>query len=186
MSSAGAGGIDITALRKEAESGSYVARSILGVSYLDGIDVEVNYHEAFQFLSAAANQGPSRAVVNLARMYAEGWGVRTDVNAAVMLYQSVSKSEFLALIALAAFAHAQLKSVSILRRRAGGTRQPSSGNGVLRIASKQGSKGLGGKDVSCSGREAWFLADSPRLGVTSSKPFHKGTSGRKSVQGGEL
>ncbi len=95
------GGMDMTDLRNKAESGSCVAQSVLGMCYLSGIDVEVNYQEAFRLLSAAANQGASRAVVNLARMYAEGLGVRKDVKEAMRLYKSVSSSEFLALIALA-------------------------------------------------------------------------------------
>jgi uncharacterized protein len=92
--------MDITELRRKAESGSCAAQSVLGVLYLDGIDVEANYQEAFRLLSAAANQGASRAVVNLARMYAEGLGVSKNVSEAVRLYKSVSSSEFLALIAL--------------------------------------------------------------------------------------
>jgi TPR repeat protein len=95
-----AGGMDITDLRKKAESGSCVAQSILGICYLDGVDVEVNYREAFRLLSAAAKQGASRAVINLARMYAEGLGIQKDMSEAVRLYKSVSGAEFLALVAL--------------------------------------------------------------------------------------
>jgi TPR repeat protein len=95
--------MDIGELRKKAELGSCVAQSVLGIGYLEGIDVEVNYQKAFRFLSAAANQGASRAVLNLARMYAEGLGVRKDVIEAVRLCESVSNSEFLALIALGRF-----------------------------------------------------------------------------------
>src|ERR1035438_4012727 len=95
--------MDIGELRKKAELGSCVAQSVLGIGYLEGIDVEVNYQKAFRFLSAAANQGASRAVLNLARMYAEGLGVRKDVIEAVRLCESVSNAECLALIALGRF-----------------------------------------------------------------------------------
>src|SRR5579862_5891934 len=64
--------MDIRDLRRKADSGSPVARSILGICYLCGIDVQIDYKEAFQLLASA---GTSRAVVNLARMYAEGLGV---------------------------------------------------------------------------------------------------------------
>ncbi len=92
--------LDIEDLRRKADGGSCVAQSVLGVAFLDGIDVEVNYQEAFRLLSASANQGASRAIVNLARMYAEGLGVPKDIDEAVRLYKRVSKVEFFAPIAL--------------------------------------------------------------------------------------
>ena len=62
-------------LRKKAESGDVVAQTVLGTCYLDGADVEVDYKQAFRFLSAAADKGAARAMTNLARMYAEGRGI---------------------------------------------------------------------------------------------------------------
>ena len=76
-------------LRKSAEAGSNVAQTILGVCYLDGIDTDVNYPEAFRLLSMA---GTSRAVVNLARMYAEGRGIPQDGATAARLYESAAKA----------------------------------------------------------------------------------------------
>ncbi len=92
--------MDILDLRQKAESGSCVAQSVLGACYLDGIDVEVDYQEAFRLLSKAASQGASRAVVNLARMHAEGLGIRRDVVEAIRLYQTVANVEFLATVGL--------------------------------------------------------------------------------------
>jgi TPR repeat protein len=89
--------MDIPDLRKKADSGSPVAQSILGICYLDGIDVDVNYSEAFQLLSLAKT---SRAVVNLARMYAEGLGIPKDIGQAIRLYKAVAKVEFRAQIEL--------------------------------------------------------------------------------------
>ncbi len=66
--------MNISELRKEAESGSVVAQSVLGICYLHGTEVQVDYQEAFRLLSAAAERGAPRAVANLARMYALGWG----------------------------------------------------------------------------------------------------------------
>jgi uncharacterized protein len=92
--------MDIRELRQKAESGSCVAQSILGSRYLDGIDVEADYQEAFRLLSMAASQGASRAVVNLARMHAEGLGTRRNVPEAIRLYKTVAAVEFLAPVEL--------------------------------------------------------------------------------------
>lgn len=91
---------DIADLRKKADAGHPGAQTFLGICFLDGVDVEVNYQEAFRFLSAAAKQGTSRSVVNLARMYEEGLGIEKDMVEAIRLYQAVEKVEFLAQIAL--------------------------------------------------------------------------------------
>jgi len=92
--------LDIEDLRKKADAGNVPAQSILGGCYLDGIDVEPDYREAFRLLKAAADKGASRAVVNLARMYQEGLGVQKAMKQAVRLYESVASTEFLAQIAL--------------------------------------------------------------------------------------
>jgi RHS repeat-associated protein len=49
--------MNIPDLRQKAESGSAVAQTILGIWYLEGVEVEVNHQEAFRLLSAAAAQG---------------------------------------------------------------------------------------------------------------------------------
>ena len=54
--------MNIDNLRKSAESGSCVARTVLGMCYLDGIEVEVDHKEAFRLLSAAAERGAPRAI----------------------------------------------------------------------------------------------------------------------------
>ncbi|MGC2110128.1 MAG: hypothetical protein WA655_11475 [Candidatus Korobacteraceae bacterium] len=92
--------MDMLEMRKKAECGSVAAQSILGVSYLYGLDAEANYPEALRLLRAASDGGASRAVVNLARMHAEGIGVRRDVAEAVHLYEAVAKVEFFAALSL--------------------------------------------------------------------------------------
>jgi TPR repeat protein len=92
--------MDIRELHQKAESGSTVAQCVLGICYLDGTEVQVDYQMAFRFLSAAANQGASRAVLNLARMHAEGLGIPRDPHKAIRLYESVGEVEFLAAIEL--------------------------------------------------------------------------------------
>jgi TPR repeat protein len=84
---------NIPELRRKADAGSCVAQSILGGCYLYGLDVEVDYKEAFRLLSAASNQGSSRAVLNLGRMYAQGLGIGVNVAEAIRLFEAVGKPE---------------------------------------------------------------------------------------------
>ena len=93
--------MNISDLRRKAESGSVVAQSILGICYLDGIDVEPNYDEAFRLLSAAAQQGASRAMLNLARIHAEGLGIPKNLVEAIRLYERAAQAgEFFAQVEL--------------------------------------------------------------------------------------
>src|SRR2546426_463005 len=93
--------MNIPDLQREAESGSVVAQSILGACYLYGIDVEVDYEQAFRLLSASASAGASRSIVNLARMHAEGLGIPRNLPEAIRLYEVAAKAgEFLAQIEL--------------------------------------------------------------------------------------
>jgi TPR repeat protein len=83
--------LDIADMRRKAETGSCVAQGMLGVCYLYGHDVEVDYKEAFRFLSAAAEQGASRAVLNLGRMYAQGLGIPQNMSEAIRLFEAVGR-----------------------------------------------------------------------------------------------
>lgn len=85
--------MNINDLKQKAESGSVVAQAALGICYLYGRDVKVDYEEAFRLLSAATEKGASRAVLNLARMYAEGLGVARDLSKAIRFYQAVAEVE---------------------------------------------------------------------------------------------
>ena len=89
--------MDIQNLRKGADSGSCVDRAVLGICYLYGIDVEVDYKEAFRLLSSA---GTSRAVTNLAWMHEEGLGIPKNLPEAIRLYKAVAKFEFRAQLEL--------------------------------------------------------------------------------------
>jgi uncharacterized protein len=94
--------MDIDLLRKRAGEGSTVAQTILGTCYLDGdTSLGIDYKEAFRLLSQAASRGASRAIFNLARMYASGLGVARDMNKATVLFeQAGARGEFLAQIEL--------------------------------------------------------------------------------------
>jgi tetratricopeptide (TPR) repeat protein len=85
--------MDIEELHRKAEAGSCVAQSVLGISYLYGHDVQVDYKQAFKFLSDAAAQGVSRAVLNLGYIYAKGLGIAKDVPEAVRLFEAVGKPQ---------------------------------------------------------------------------------------------
>ncbi len=67
---------------------------------MDGLDVDVDYPKAFRLLSEAASKGASRAILNLARMYAQGLGVSVNFQEAICIYETVGNDEFLAAIEL--------------------------------------------------------------------------------------
>ena len=93
--------MDFAELKRRAEAGSCPAESVLGNFYLFGYGpIEVDYQEAFRFLTAAAKKGASRAIANLGYMYEEGLGVPKDVTKATELYERVGELEFFAAIAL--------------------------------------------------------------------------------------
>jgi TPR repeat protein len=92
--------MNIPELQQKAESGSVVAQSMLGLCYLYGRDIEVDYKEALRLLSIAKDRGASRAIVNLAHMYAEGLGVPKDIPKAIRFYEAVAGSELRAQLAL--------------------------------------------------------------------------------------
>jgi uncharacterized protein len=74
----------------------------LGTCYLEGVEVQIDHKEAFRLLSAAAKQGASRAMANLAYMYAKGPGTTKNLQEAVPLYEQAAEAgEFLAQVELA-------------------------------------------------------------------------------------
>lgn len=92
---------DIRDIRKKGEAGSVVAQTVLGVSYLHGINVEADYEEAFQWLTEAS------AKVHLGRwltwhMYERGLATAVDIEEAARLYErGALAGEFLGCVFLA-------------------------------------------------------------------------------------
>lgn len=82
--------LNIAQIRQDAEAGSCVSQCQIGLCYLYGLNVEINYQEAFRFLSAAAEQRASRAVLNLGRMYAQGLGIEQNVPEAIHHFEDVA------------------------------------------------------------------------------------------------
>jgi TPR repeat protein len=79
--------MDIDELHKRAASGDTAAETILGMNYLEGRGVDIDYAEAFRLLSAASRKGASRAIVYLASMHANGLGTPADMATAIRFYE---------------------------------------------------------------------------------------------------
>ena len=82
---------DIEDMRRKAEAGLTPSQCVLGLFYLYGYEVEKDYAKAFRFLSAAAEKGASRAVLNLGRMYAQGLGIPQNLPEAIRLFERAAK-----------------------------------------------------------------------------------------------
>lgn len=93
--------MDIQKLEASASKGSAVAQTILGIAYLEGLEIEVDYAKALNWLSKAAEQGAPRALMHLGRMYEDGLGTIEDIEKARTFYErSANAGEFLACISL--------------------------------------------------------------------------------------
>ena len=85
-------------LAAKAEAGSTVAQTVLGISLLESRD----YPGALRWLTAAAENGASRAMVHLGRMFEAGFEVAVDLSRARGLYErAAERGEFLACVLLA-------------------------------------------------------------------------------------
>lgn len=87
-------------IRGHAVDGSIPFTTLLGLAYLNGMDVNIDYSEALRWLSIAAAIGTPRAMANLGYMYAEGLGVRRSSSHAYWLFKR-STSEFASQLGLA-------------------------------------------------------------------------------------
>ena len=84
--------MDIANLKVEAEAGSVVAQSILGLLYFYGsVDVPKDYSEAVQWLTLAAQHGTSRPLHHLGLMYERGLGVEVDLERAFGLQKRAAE-----------------------------------------------------------------------------------------------
>jgi TPR repeat protein len=82
--------LNIEEIRQKAEAGSCANQCMLGICYLNGHDVELDYNEAFRWLSAAAAQGATRALLNLSYMHAQGLGIPRNLPEAARLLTAVA------------------------------------------------------------------------------------------------
>jgi len=94
--------MSVEELRTRAETGSVVAQTVLGISYLHGHEVARDPGEAFRWLTLAAEAGAARAEAWLGAMYEEGIYVEVNLARARELYaRSSERGEFLGCIFLA-------------------------------------------------------------------------------------
>jgi|WetSurMetagenome_2_1015567.scaffolds.fasta_scaffold483333_2 uncharacterized protein len=94
--------MDIADLRAKAEQGSTVARCILGIALLDGMDVPQDYPEALRWLEAASEKGAARAMLWLGWMVERGLGTPANLDRARELFEGAAeRGEFLGCVFLA-------------------------------------------------------------------------------------
>lgn len=78
---------DIEEMKAKAKEGDIGAQVELGVSYLYGYGVDIDYVEAFVYLQDAAIKNDGEAQLHLGRMYENGWGIKQDLWTAYSLYR---------------------------------------------------------------------------------------------------
>ncbi|TSK05100.1 MAG: sel1 repeat family protein [Geobacter sp.] len=67
-------GVDIAAVKKQAEAGNAEAQSKLGVLYSSGVGISQDKKEAVRWYTKSAEQGNALGQYNLALMYLKGEG----------------------------------------------------------------------------------------------------------------
>ena len=82
--------LNIDDMRRKADAGSCVAQGVLGTCLLYGIEVEIDYAEAFKWLSAAADQRASRPTLHLGYMHQRGLGTPVNPQQAIKLFIAVA------------------------------------------------------------------------------------------------
>lgn len=80
-------------MRRRADEGSAVNQCALGLCYLYGVDVAIDYAEAFGLLMSAQRGNLPRASLHLGFMYAEGWGTSRNLPEAIALFEAVARAD---------------------------------------------------------------------------------------------
>lgn len=78
---------DINEMKAKADEGIIDAMVQLGMSYLYGYGVDVDYVQAFIYLQDAAIRNDGEAQLHLGKMYENGWGIKRDPWTAYSLYR---------------------------------------------------------------------------------------------------
>ena len=84
-------GVDVQAVRKQAELGDPVAQSKLGVLYASGVGLAMDKEEAVRWYTRSAGQGYPLGQWNLAFMYLRGDGVQEDFAKAEKLMRAAAE-----------------------------------------------------------------------------------------------
>ena len=66
---------DIEDMKSRAKEGDIAAQVELGISYLYGYGVDIDYLEAFIYLQDAAIKNDGEAQLHLGMMYENGWWI---------------------------------------------------------------------------------------------------------------
>ena len=84
-------GVDVQAVRKQAEQGDPAAQSKLGVLYSSGVGLDTDKKEAVRWYTRSAQQGYPLGQWNLAFMYLRGEGVPEDFAKAEQLMRAAAQ-----------------------------------------------------------------------------------------------
>ncbi len=83
----GAEEITIKLLKEASEKGIAQSQYLLGVAYLTGTGVDIDYKTAQELLTSAAEQNHSNAQYNMGVIHANGLGVEVDLDKAYMWFK---------------------------------------------------------------------------------------------------
>lgn len=84
-------GLDISALKQQAQGGDANAQYKLGRSYMTGSGVAQDYEQALEWSTKAAKQGSADAEFLMGYMHEHGLGVKKDYGKAFLYYSSAAK-----------------------------------------------------------------------------------------------
>jgi len=110
--------LDIAEIRRRAEEGNAYNECALGLCYLYGVEIQVDYWRAFGLLFNASQKHVLRACLHLGFMYAHGWGTKRDLREAARLFERVAAEDdgtdaFEACIALGRIYSGAIQSASL-------------------------------------------------------------------------
>jgi TPR repeat protein len=84
------------ALIKKAEAGDESAQCELGLMYMNGDRIPMDYDLGITWLRKAAAQNNYCAINFIGQCYANGWGVKQDLNESVQWYRDAADNDYAA------------------------------------------------------------------------------------------
>jgi uncharacterized protein len=77
-------------LKYAADSEVTPAQTMYGILLLSGVEMPINYNKAFSYLDKASKKDDKDAVYWVGECYANGWGVKSDANMAIVALTSAA------------------------------------------------------------------------------------------------